>query len=536
MKIKLPTKKGQQNTEIDFERLVVIGANGSGKTRFGSFIEEKYNKKTHRISAQKSLSIPEYVSTKSKEAAFYEFKYGGWNKENKNWNENEGWRSQRWSNNLNTSLLNDYDKLMVLLHTEEYEQDLLYKERGGERPRTKLDKIQTIFETVLPHRTLIKKAGIIETYPTNGQQSDAYNASEMSDGERDIFYIAGEVVCVPENSIIIIDEPEMHIHRSLVKKLFDLIEQERSDCAFIYLTHDIDFAFTRQNAIKIWLKSYEKGNIWDYEILDNQSQIPEQLYLEVLGSRSPIIFLEGDNSSIDYELYSQVYQDKTLEPIGSCEKVIQVVEAFKSQQGFHHIESYGIIDRDRRQNEDVVRLNKEGIWVLDVAEAENLLLISPVVKAVATHMGRNPDDVFAQVQTNIINFFSLQIENQILLYFKESLRRIYLQLSDFSSKEVKNVIAEIDKTFSNIDKQSTYNNVDKDFRDILQRKDYDSILKVFNLKNALIPNSKVCDLTGIKNKIEYKNIVITLLKRKDDISNKIRTGIDSKIIKEQHNE
>jgi hypothetical protein len=284
------------------------------------------------------------------------------------------------------------------------------------------------------------------------------------------------------------------------------------------------------------LKSYEKGNIWDYEILDNQSPIPEQLYLEVLGSRNPVIFLEGDNSSIDYELYSQVYQDKTLEPIGSCEKVIQVVEAFRSQQGFHHIESYGIIDRDRRQNKDVVMLNKEGIWVLDVAEAENLLLISPVVKAVANHMGKNANDVFAQVQTNIINFFSSQIEDQILLYFKESLRRMYLQLSDFSSKEIKDVITEIDKTFSDIDKQSTYNNINKDFHDILQRKDYDSILKVFNLKNALIPNSKVCDLTGIKNKLEYKNIIITLLKRKDDISNTIRTGIDNKIIKEQHNE
>jgi hypothetical protein len=234
MKIELPTKKGRgnENIEIDFEQLVVIGANGSGKTRFGSFIEEKYNKKTHRISAQKSLSVPEYVSTKSKEVAFSEFMYGGWNQDNKTWNENFGWKSQRWNNNLNTSLLNDYDKLMVLLHTEEYEQALLYKEKGGEKPITKLDRIQTIFETVLPHRKLIKKAGIIETYPTDGQQSDAYNASEMSDGERDIFYIAGEVVCVPENSIIIIDEPEMHIHRSLVKKLFDLIEQERPDCAF----------------------------------------------------------------------------------------------------------------------------------------------------------------------------------------------------------------------------------------------------------------------------------------------------------------
>ena len=107
------------------------------------------------------------------------------------------------------------------------------------------------------------------------------------------FYLIGEVLCAPEKSIIIIDEPEMHIHVSLIKRLFDLIENERPDCVFIYLTHSIDFAFSRQNAKKIWAKSYEDGK-WDYEILNEAMPIPEQLYLEVLGSRLPVIFIEGD--------------------------------------------------------------------------------------------------------------------------------------------------------------------------------------------------------------------------------------------------
>mgnify|MGYP003460021106 CR=1 FL=1 len=45
-------------------------------------------------------------------------------------------------------------------------------------------------------------------------------------------------------------------------------------------------------------------DLWDYEILNEEMPIPEQLYLEVLGSRKPVIFLEGDNSSIDYEIYN----------------------------------------------------------------------------------------------------------------------------------------------------------------------------------------------------------------------------------------
>ncbi|WP_052503430.1 hypothetical protein [Lacinutrix sp. Hel_I_90] len=78
MRITLPTKKGLANTnpEIDFEQLVIVGANGSGKTRFGSRIEENNLKKVHRISAQKSLSFPAEVSPKSKERATKEFLYG----------------------------------------------------------------------------------------------------------------------------------------------------------------------------------------------------------------------------------------------------------------------------------------------------------------------------------------------------------------------------------------------------------------------------------------------------------------------------
>ncbi|GAB2796875.1 DUF4435 domain-containing protein [Rhabdobacter roseus] len=536
MKIKLPTKKGIPNTnpEIDFEQLVIIGANGSGKTRFGAKIEEDNHLKTHRISAQKSLSIPKLVRPTSLEVARNEFFIGS-NHPQQNVNEALSYKkSNRWGDNFNTHLLNDYEKLLVLLHTEEYETLSDSKEKNILSPITKIDTVKSIWEKVLPHRKLKIKSGVIETYPT-GQEDNKYNASEMSDGERVIFYLIGEVICSPEKSMIIIDEPEMHIHKSLVKTLFDLIEIERPDCSFIYLTHDIDFAFTRQNAAKIWAKAYEGNSIWDYEILEGDMPIPEQLYLEVLGSRKPVIFLEGDNSSIDYEIYEHVFPTYTLKPLGSCEKVIQSVKSFNEQKGFHHIDSFGIIDRDRRQVDDIVKLNSKGVWVLDVAEAENLLLIEDIVKAVASHMGRDANDVFDQVKRNLISFFSDQMEAQILLHFKESLRKKFLSLTNFTKKNLDDVLPELNTMYQSIDKQNLFENIKLDFEKAASTQNYDSILQLFNLKNALIPASKVCDLTGIRNKEEYKRLVITILKRKDIVSEQISKGIDLKIIKTLHN-
>lgn len=532
MNIQLPTKKGQPNTNptIEFNQLVIVGANGSGKTRFGSRIEENYLGQTHRISAQKSLSFPSEVSPTTKVRAENEFYYGYYYQKYDSQQQQLQKKNNRWGGNFNTFLLNDYEKLLVLLHTEEYEESLNFKEGRIGKPVTKLDRVQKIWELVLPHRKLLKKAGLIETYPT-GNDRNKYNASEMSDGERVIFYLVGEIVCAPSNSIIIIDEPEMHIHKSLIKTLFDLIEIERPDCSFIYLTHDIDFAFTRQNAIKIWAKSYEGNNIWDYEILNDEMPIPEQLYLEVLGSRKPVIFLEGDNSSIDYEIYEQVYGDYTLKPLGSCEKVIHSVKSFNEQNGFHHIDSFGIIDRDRRQDAEISKLNAKNIWVLDVAEAENLLLLENIVKSVANHMGKNPDDVINQVKGNILTFFAGQLETQIILHYKEIIRREMFALSNFASKNIADTIIEVDAIFAAIDKQKLYDNIKAEFEVVINANDYNSVLRIFNLKNALIPQSKVCELTGVKSKEEFLKLVLTLLKRKDATSILIRTEIDNRVIK-----
>jgi len=67
------------STEIQAKSsIVVVGANGSGKTRFGSWIDLESPQKSlvHRVGAQKSLSIPEYCSTSSIDAAENTLLYG----------------------------------------------------------------------------------------------------------------------------------------------------------------------------------------------------------------------------------------------------------------------------------------------------------------------------------------------------------------------------------------------------------------------------------------------------------------------------
>jgi hypothetical protein len=146
-------------------------------------------------------------------------------------------------------------------------------------------------------------------------------------------------------------------------------------------------------------------------------------------------------------------------------------------------------------------------------------------------MGKNQTEVFEEVKQNLVNFFSSQLESQILIHFQETLRRELNIASNFTSKNIADVISEVDSLFNDIDKQKIYDSIKTEFEEILSNTDYSGILRVFNLKNALIPNSNVCALTDINSKESYRSMVITLLKKNNETSQRMAESIDQKIIK-----
>jgi len=239
----LPGKAGEPTQTIKVEKSILfIGDNGSGKSRLGTWIEleKKQEAKVHRISAQKSLDMPDSTTPMSIEIAERNLLFGSPERE-------DLVAHYRWNKRPATSLLNDYEKLMVYLFSDETEENAKFKAACVqttvriEPPRTKLDTVKKVWEAVLPHRELVIGGLRIETRVSNDPQA-VYKSSEMSDGERVIFYLIGQCLAAPHDGIIIIDEPELHLHKSVQPKLWSEIEKLRTDCLFVYLTHDVDFA------------------------------------------------------------------------------------------------------------------------------------------------------------------------------------------------------------------------------------------------------------------------------------------------------
>lgn len=473
--------------------MLFIGANGSGKTRLGAWIESTspQKDKVHRISAQKSLSMPDNTTPKSIDMAEKELLYGSAQAEvSNNWAYKQ---SSRWGRKPSTFLLNDYEKLMVYLfsdHTEESAKYLSASKATSEKvdpPVTKLDLVKRVWEKVLPHRELILGGLRIQTC-VKGDKEKAYNASEMSDGERVIFYLIGQCLAAPRDGIIIIDEPELHLHKSVQAPLWREIEGLRSDCLFVYMTHDVDFASSLHESKKIWLKSFDGSN-WSWEVVNEVEGLPESLLIEVLGSRKPVVFVEGENGSYDTSLYRSVLSDYLVIPSGSCSQVIQLVKALRASDQLHHLDVFGIIDRDRRTDAEIAALQEHGIFTLEVSEVENLFCVPEIIKVVSQRLARDPDADCKASAEFVLKKISSELETQISMRVANEIK-FRLNCFDEKSKGKDALRESLTSLCESIDISSLYAESEALFNRAVTENDYLLALRIYNRKSLARQLSK----------------------------------------------
>ncbi len=457
--------------------------------------ESEDRERTRRISAQKSLAMPESATSVSVDRARADLIYGVADFDVNNVRLALALRrNHRWQEKPATSSLNDFDKLMTYLFSDANEINARYmeevereKERRIEPPETKLRATKRLWQAVLPHRTLLIGGGKVETRVVDepGKEGDLYNASEMSDGERVIFYLTGQALSAPENGIIVIDEPELHLHRSIQARLWDAIEAERSDCLFVYLTHDLDFAASRIAATKVWLESYD-GAMWDWHVVEEAEDVPEQLYLEILGGRKPVLFCEGDKGSLDYFLFQKAYPGFTIAPCGNAYGVVQATRSFAAFQHLHNHACRGIVDRDFRDDAEVAWLQSTGVLVLDHSEIENVLLSEGVLRAVADHLQLADDFAELLEKAQDIVFRDMSKDRETLVS-SITAAKVERRLKNFDAKAhgQAELSAALGDLTASIDVDVIYDETAAEVDRVIDERDYPQALRLYNNKGLL---------------------------------------------------
>lgn len=506
MDFKFPEANSENVIDYHTEKqsVIIIGANGSGKSHLAAFIEKKdYEQssgdrrggKCLRISAQRIMNFNDFIPLKSYEAAEQEIIYGHEDYTNK--------ESFKWYNNQNskpawtTKVINDYNAVLAATFAkinmengsfyDDYVKGKIEECEKKESNLTK-DKINKIWHEVMPQKEIIlKDAKVLVKTPrdvSNPDEESDYNGNQMSDGERVCLYMICQVLVAPKGMLIIVDEPELHLHPSIMNRLWTVLEEYRKDCKFIYVTHDTDFAAQHQNADIIWVKSFDGKNKWDYEKLEEGS-LPDSLLLRILGSRKNVLFVEGVASSWDYKIYSNLLPQFYVIPETSCRDVIRATSTYRENPALHHLKVFGLIDRDYRSDEDIEKLKEKGIYCLGVAEVENLFFDQDVLRcyhemqSISEQASRK---LIGIIENEVINSFKDDIQTQqmdaIASSIKYHLEVLPFKVVTLDNEEIKkNLYQHLNTTIDTLIQKTK----DK-FESLTGELDYTDILKQYNRK------------------------------------------------------
>lgn len=519
----LPDEQGQKqifNTASN--SVLIIGANGSGKSKLGAWIEQQNFENVHRIGAQRNLNFNENIPLKNYSQALDNVFYGTDNDAQKR-NKGARWG---WGKSYTTSMINDFDNVLaalIALKNNECDEFIVKCKKAEQEnkdkpntPTTVIDRLQYIWNEVFPQRKLlVEDSKYYAILTKDGVEGAEYSATQMSDGERSVLYLASQVLCVPKNKILIMDEPEIHLHRSIMNRLWSTLEYYRPDCLFIYITHDTGFAAMHSNADKIWIREFD-GTNWKLEKISNDV-LPEDLLLDILGSRKNVLFVEGEKNSYDTQLYTELYPKYHVIACGSCTQVIARTKAFKNNPMLHHFEVFGIIDRDFRSDYEIEKFKENNIFTIKVAEVENLFLVEEMIRFMAAHLGKKPDEIFAEVKNYVINQrFTNQLNGQVCQSVVAEIK-YKLMSAEISKKNETEAKDSLNTILGSIDYEQIKTEQEERFKAVLSSNDYAKVISVFNEKNIPKDIGHFFDLANIA----YCSTIIALLngeKREEIIS------------------
>lgn len=452
--------------------ILIIGANGSGKSSLARHLQVKFIHNINIISAQCLLNYsPSKIIPASSEIENLMIIH-----EKDNHTENKDIFENTISPNMNQLI-----SALIAEHTK-CTQDYY---NTDSKKQSLLTRTIEIWSELIEYRQIFLDNTQLLIKMTINEEHLLYSFNDLSDGEKAIFYYIAHILFTKKNSSIVIDEPENHLNSAICNKLWDKLESVRNDCSFIYLTHNIDFVMSRTNVTLLWNKSFNFPDTWDFEILSKNEIIPKSLIIELVGSTKKICFCEGnDKNSIDYKLYHILFPNYTIIPVGGHNAVINYTSAYNKSSIFSPKKAIGIIDGDCHLPEQKKIWESMDITILCTNEVENILCDELILDAAikSFHASNDTKDKF-------MNSFWLELENnkefQSLWYVNNYTNNKFKENFLKEKRDIEKLKEELAKITSSDEIQEKYDAHLQNLTDFINNKNYDEALRVVNFKGKL---------------------------------------------------
>ena len=486
--------------------IVILGPNGSGKTQLAQKIAQI--NQVSAISAQRRTWIDDNLPVQEEQQL-----------RNNVRSQQDRWRQHSWQpteeiNFILSTLIQEHTNLL----TKKNEQAIDSGSPLEPVKDTKLILLQGLWNRLFPKRKLeiggfFPKVKRLDAAAT----AQPYQLRQMSDGERTVLYMAARVMTA-EHPVIVVDEPELHMHSRLSVEFWNEAEKLRPDCRFLYVTHDLNFTLSRRGATFLIARSNDAA---EAVLVD---QLPTSVAAEVLGAATlpfyakRIFLFEGEEGKgFASEFFSAWFDDdETFAiPSGDRDSVCAALSGLKTV-GVVAAEVIGLIDRDF-YSDDVLDAITGGVTVLPLHEIESVLCDQRVVAALAEQFGKDPADVWKEFLDRVRKEFRGQTMSGVVA------RRVRARVGDllngaFSGAQV---VADLIQTGANhsatlaaldfpAKTASMFTEESKRVADALAGGGKD-MLAILPGKHLL---SMLAGVLGLSNTSELTNLVVRSLNRK----------------------
>jgi len=264
-----------------------------------------------------------------------------------------------------------------------------------------IEKYKEIFADLLPGKEL---QNINLSAPKEFQYKDNSGSilpfSSLSSGEQEVIKVVFDVVRKEiRHSVIILDEPELHLHPTLAFKMIETLKAIGDHTnQFIFLTHSADLISTYYSTGDVYfIDAVQTGANQAHKLSELRHShkevvhlIGQNLGLFAVGKK--LIFVEGENSSIDRLTYHAIAQkvlpDAKVIPVGSVTNIItlNIIEE-QIRNSIFGIDLYMIRDRDGLEINQIEEIEKHGrVRFLRKRHIENYYLDSEILYKVSEHL------------------------------------------------------------------------------------------------------------------------------------------------------
>lgn len=364
------------------------------------------------------------------------------------------------------------------------------------------------------------------------ESASSYSIAELSDGERNALLIIANVLTAPEKSLMLLDEPERHLHRSIVSPLLSALLSYRKDCAFVISTHDVSLPLDQSKCSALLVRHYQHNpQQWTADYIESVEHIDDAIAETILGSRRILLFIEGQVSSLDLQVYQILFPFISVKPVGSCVEVEKIVRSLKTSDKYHWLNVYGIIDRDNRSDEECEELKIEGILAIEQYSIESIyyhpIVIKGLLERVIKLNGGDFNDILNSLISEILRLISEHKERMAARIVERKAKNLLFS----QSPSWKNILdKKIEINFSETDTTSMLEHETLHLTSLISNKDIGGIISRYPIRQTPILNT-IAKKLSFASQEEYENAVRLMLldseTEKQNVLNLIKPVSDS---------